>query len=124
MAKVPFVTTYHGIYNAKSPLKAFYNSVMARGDAIIRAAGDDLGAMAAVNAGAAAVRTALGGQEGVTLANLSILKTGKARAIRFTTLDALCRELNCQPGDLLVQAPGPQDVGSDEDPDGNAPGTT
>ncbi|WP_083197189.1 glycosyltransferase family 4 protein [Candidatus Viadribacter manganicus] len=35
MAKVPFVTTYHGIYNAKSPLKAFYNSVMARGDAII-----------------------------------------------------------------------------------------
>ena len=60
----------------------------------------------------------------VTLANLSILKTGKARAMRFTTLDALCRELNCQPGDLLVYEPGPQDAGSDEDPDGNAPGTT
>ena len=38
----------------------------------------------------------------ITLANLSILKTGKARAIRFSTLDALCRELDCQPGDLLA----------------------
>jgi putative transcriptional regulator len=38
---------------------------------------------------------------GLTLANLSILKTNKARAIRFSTLEALCRELNCQPGDLL-----------------------
>ena len=37
----------------------------------------------------------------ITLANLSILKTGKARAIRFSTLDAICRELDCQPGDLL-----------------------
>jgi putative transcriptional regulator len=37
----------------------------------------------------------------LTEANLSILKTGKARAIRFSTLEALCRELNCQPGDLL-----------------------
>jgi putative transcriptional regulator len=37
----------------------------------------------------------------LTLANLSILKTNKARAIRFSTLDALCRELKCQPGDLL-----------------------
>jgi putative transcriptional regulator len=37
----------------------------------------------------------------ITLANLSILKTGKARAIRFSTLDAICRELECQPGDLL-----------------------
>lgn len=37
----------------------------------------------------------------ITLANLSILKTGKARAIRFSTLEAICRELNCQPGDLL-----------------------
>ncbi|MEO8314583.1 MAG: helix-turn-helix transcriptional regulator [Pseudomonadota bacterium] len=37
----------------------------------------------------------------ITLANLSILKTGKARAIRFSTLDAICRELKCQPGDLL-----------------------
>jgi putative transcriptional regulator len=38
---------------------------------------------------------------GITIANLSILKTNKARAIRFSTLEALCRELNCQPGDLL-----------------------
>ena len=38
---------------------------------------------------------------GITPANLSILKTGKARAIRFSTLMALCHELNCQPGDLL-----------------------
>jgi putative transcriptional regulator len=37
----------------------------------------------------------------ITLPNLSILKTNKARAIRFTTLDAICRELDCQPGDLL-----------------------
>ena len=38
---------------------------------------------------------------GITNANLSILKTGKARAIRFSTLDAICRELQCQPGDIL-----------------------
>lgn len=38
---------------------------------------------------------------GITLANLSILKTGKARAIRFSTLEAICRALDCQPGDLL-----------------------
>lgn len=37
----------------------------------------------------------------ITLANLSILKTGKAKAIRFSTLEAICRELACQPGDLL-----------------------
>ena len=37
----------------------------------------------------------------LTLANVSILKTGKAKAIRFSTLDAICRELDCQPGDLL-----------------------
>ncbi len=37
----------------------------------------------------------------ITPANLSILKTGKARAIRFSTLDAICRELDCQPGDIL-----------------------
>ena len=37
----------------------------------------------------------------ITLANLSILKTGKARAVRFSTLDAICRALDCQPGDLL-----------------------
>ena len=38
---------------------------------------------------------------GLTLANLSILKTGKAKAVRFTTLAAICRELGCQPGDIL-----------------------
>ena len=38
---------------------------------------------------------------GITPANLSILKTGKAKAIRFSTLEALCHELNCQPGDIL-----------------------
>ena len=38
---------------------------------------------------------------GLTQANLSILKTGKARAVRFTTLEAICRELGCQPGDIL-----------------------
>ena len=38
---------------------------------------------------------------GLTLANLSILKTGTAKAVRFTTLEAICRELGCQPGDIL-----------------------
>ena len=38
---------------------------------------------------------------GITLANLSILKTGKAKAIRFSTLEAICKELDCQPGDIL-----------------------
>jgi putative transcriptional regulator len=38
---------------------------------------------------------------GLTLANLSIVKTGKAKAVRFTTLEAICRELGCQPGDIL-----------------------
>jgi putative transcriptional regulator len=45
--------------------------------------------------------TELAERIGITLANLSILKTGKAKAIRFSTLEAVCRELNCQPGDLL-----------------------
>lgn len=39
---------------------------------------------------------------GITQANLSILKTGKAKAIRFSTLEAICKELDCQPGDILV----------------------
>ena len=39
---------------------------------------------------------------GITPANLSILKTGKAKAIRFSTLEAICRELDCQPGDILT----------------------
>ena len=46
--------------------------------------------------------TELADRVGLTLANLSILKTGKARAIRFSTLAAICRELGCQPGDLLA----------------------
>jgi putative transcriptional regulator len=50
--------------------------------------------------------TELGERVGITLANLSILKTGKAKAIRFSTLEALCRELQCQPGDILVWEPG------------------
>ena len=46
---------------------------------------------------------------GITLANLSILKTGKAKAVRFQTLDAICRALDCQPGDILVYEPGEPD---------------
>ena len=46
----------------------------------------------------------------LTLANLSILKTGKAKAIRFSTLEAICRELECQPGDLLGYQPGPPEA--------------
>ena len=49
--------------------------------------------------------TDLAQRVGLTLANLSILKTGKAKAIRFSTLAAICRELNCQPGDLLAYEP-------------------
>jgi putative transcriptional regulator len=45
--------------------------------------------------------TDLADRIGITLANLSVLKTNKARAIRLSTLEALCRELDCQPGDLL-----------------------
>jgi putative transcriptional regulator len=50
--------------------------------------------------------TELADRIGITLANLSILKTNKARAVRFSTLDALCRALNCQPGDLLEHVAG------------------
>ena len=46
---------------------------------------------------------------GITQANLSILKTGKAKAVRFSTLSALCKALNCQPGDLLEYQPGDED---------------
>jgi len=44
---------------------------------------------------------------GLTVANLTVLKTGKARAIRIATIDSLCRELDCQPGDLIGYEPGP-----------------
>jgi len=53
--------------------------------------------------------TELAERIGITLANLSILKTNKARAIRFSTLDALCRELKCQPGDIMEHVPVPQE---------------
>ncbi|MCM0755046.1 helix-turn-helix transcriptional regulator [Desulfovibrio aminophilus] len=43
---------------------------------------------------------------GITVQNLSILKTGKAKAIRFSTLEAICRHLDCQPGDILEYRPG------------------
>ena len=49
--------------------------------------------------------TELADRVGITLANLSILKTGKARAVRFSTLEAICEVLQCQPGDLLEYAP-------------------
>jgi putative transcriptional regulator len=50
--------------------------------------------------------TELADKIGITNANLSILKTGKARAIRFTTLEAICKVLNCQPGDILEYKEG------------------
>ena len=46
---------------------------------------------------------------GITAANLSILKTGKAKAVRFSTLSALCKALECQPGDILEYQPGEED---------------
>jgi putative transcriptional regulator len=49
--------------------------------------------------------TELAARVDITLANLSILKTGKARAVRFSTLEAICRVLDCQPGDLLEYQP-------------------
>ena len=67
--------------------------------------------------------TELADRVGVTIANLSILKTGKARAVRFSTLAALCRELDCQPGDLLLyEAGSADDLPDDEDygPSSNA----
>jgi putative transcriptional regulator len=49
--------------------------------------------------------TELADRVGITIANLSVLKTNKARAIRFSTLEALCRELHCQPGEILEWSP-------------------
>lgn len=51
----------------------------------------------------------LANKVGLTQANLSILKTGKAKAVRFSTLSAICRELNCQPGDILEYTDGEQE---------------
>lgn len=55
--------------------------------------------------------TELSKRVGITMANLSVLKNGKAKAIRFSTLDAICRALNCQPGDLLIYEEGDQNDG-------------
>ena len=57
--------------------------------------------------------TELADRIGITLANLSILKTGKARAIRFSTLEAICAALDCQPGDILEFLP---DAAEDDQP--------
>ena len=59
--------------------------------------------------------TELADRIGITLANLSILKTNKARAIRFSTLNALCHELKCQPGELLEHVAGDEEDGGAED---------
>jgi putative transcriptional regulator len=66
--------------------------------------------------------TELADRVGVTIANLSILKTGKARAVRFSTLAALCRELGCQPGDLMVFEPGPAEEEEEEEEEDAAEG--
>ncbi len=50
--------------------------------------------------------TELSGRVGITLANLSILKNGRAKAIRFSTLEAICKALDCQPGDVLEYREG------------------
>jgi len=49
--------------------------------------------------------TELASRIGISVTNLSLLKTGKVKGIRFSTLDAICRELNCQPGDILEHEP-------------------
>ena len=51
---------------------------------------------------------------GITMANLSILKSGKAKAVRFTTLEAICRELDCQPGDLFEYQPVESDASGEK----------
>jgi putative transcriptional regulator len=65
--------------------------------------------------------TELAERVGITIVNLSILKTGKARAIRFSTLEAICGVLGCQPGDLLRFEPGAEEdrpaSGGDGDPE-------
>ncbi|NLJ59319.1 MAG: helix-turn-helix transcriptional regulator [Firmicutes bacterium] len=57
--------------------------------------------------------TELADRVGITMANLSILKNNKARAVRFSTLDALCRELDCQPGDILSYRAGEEEESAD-----------
>lgn len=55
----------------------------------------------------------LADRSGVSAANLAVLKSGEAQALRFSTLAALCRELGCEPGDLLVYEPGPEAANKD-----------
>lgn len=57
--------------------------------------------------------TELAGEVDITLANLSILKNNKAKAVRLTTLDAICKALNCQPGDILEYVPDEEEGGKD-----------
>lgn len=63
--------------------------------------------------------TELAGEVDITLANLSILKNNKAKAVRFSTLDAICKALNCQPGDILQyveeEAPKKQENGREKE---------
>ncbi|WP_114950692.1 helix-turn-helix domain-containing protein [Sphingosinicella terrae] len=61
--------------------------------------------------------TELADRVGITLANLSILKTGKAKAVRFSTLEAICATLRCQPGDLLEYVESPEGASHAEDDD-------
>jgi putative transcriptional regulator len=61
--------------------------------------------------------TELSEKIGITLANLSVLKTGKARAIRFSTLEAICGALNCQPGDILEFREGGESDRNDHEND-------
>lgn len=66
--------------------------------------------------------TELAERVGITVANLSVLKQSKARAVRFSTLEAICRELDCQPGDILEYqplTPAPDAPAPMEEPDGN-----
>ena len=56
--------------------------------------------------------TELAERVGITIVNLSILKTGKGRAIRFSTLDAICTALSCQPGEILEYVPDPEEQSS------------
>lgn len=61
--------------------------------------------------------TELANEVDITLANLSILKNNKARAVRLSTLNAICKALNCQPGDILEYFADPEDADSCETPD-------
>ncbi|MDO4356243.1 MAG: helix-turn-helix transcriptional regulator [Clostridia bacterium] len=55
--------------------------------------------------------TELADRVGITMANISILKNGRAKAVRFETLNAICHALDCQPGDILAYVPDPETIG-------------